>query len=366
MSIRVATFNTENLFRRPRAINDETPSAAQATLEAFATLSNLIARDPYTEADRAGIVEILQKYDVTDAASNTRPFLVNQTRDSLYTVRRGGDIEVTARGRGDWVGWIELIRDSIAWEATENTARVIDSVDADVLLTVEVEDRQTLQRFTDQVLSRHMAVRKRYPYNLLVDGNDTRGIDVGLLSRRPIASVRSHFADRKGGNQVFSRDCPEFEVELPGGETLWILGNHFKSKGYGKPTDTADRRRIQAGRVAEIYTEARKRSPYVVVAGDLNDSPDSEPLRILGKTGLRDVMTHDSYAGTPGTYQSGKSTNQKIDYLLLSPELWERLTSVGVERRGVWAPRSFQSFPSVTSRVTQSSDHAALYADLDL
>jgi hypothetical protein len=37
---------------------------------------------------------------------------------------------------------------------------------------------------------------------------------------------------------------------------------------------------------------------------------------------------------------------------------------VGVERRGVWAPNTFASFPEVTGNVNSASDHAALWVDL--
>lgn len=39
----------------------------------------------------------------------------------------------------------------------------------------------------------------------------------------------------------------------------------------------------------------------------------------------------------PGTYGSGAKSN-KIDYMLLSPAMWAMVPTVGVERRGVWAP----------------------------
>jgi endonuclease/exonuclease/phosphatase family metal-dependent hydrolase len=369
MTLRIGTFNTENLFRRPRifkAGGDGGDADAQHQLEDYALLVRLLEHDPYTEADKKEILRIIQHYEVTDPHSRTRPFLLNEVRGKLCTTHRDGRTEVTAKGRHAWVGWLQLVRDDIDREAVENTARVIAEVNADILLTVEVEDRPALQRFSDQLLDARLGAG-RYPYNMLIDGNDTRGIDVGLLSRLPVTAVRSHIFDRENGagEPVFSRDCPESEIRLPGGESLWILGNHFKSKGYGSSADSA-RRRAQAGRVTEIYRDALTRSPYVVVAGDLNDTPDSAPIRLLTATGLRDAMSHPSYTGRPGTYASGNTLNQKIDYLLLSPALWDRLRAVDAERRGVWAPHSIEPFPTVTSAITQASDHAALFMDLDL
>ncbi|EKX67882.1 endonuclease/exonuclease/phosphatase family protein [Streptomyces ipomoeae] len=144
-------------------------------------------------------------------------------------------------------------------------------------------------------------------------------------------------------------------------------GCQFKSKGFGRAAENDRRRKAQAQRVREIYEDALERSSRVVVAGDLNDSMASAPIKLLLDTGLREAMTHESYGtGAPGTHGTGKRDEQKLDCLMFSPQLWDRVTNVGVERRGIWAPRTFDSFTTVTSKVNQASDHAALFADLDL
>jgi endonuclease/exonuclease/phosphatase family metal-dependent hydrolase len=257
-------------------------------------------------------------------------------------------------------------RDVLSSDTVDNTARVVDAIGGDVLCLVEVENRGTLDRFNAEVIAKFMP---SYARHLLIDGNDPRGIDIGLLSRSPIHSVRSHSEltyTTSGGNseRVFSRDCPEFEVETAGGETLWVLGNHFKSKGYGSQTSSNARRTEQAKAVATIYAAARQRSDYVVVAGDLNDTPNSAPLQpLLAGTDLRDAMSHPSYDGPPGTFRTSR---QQIDYLLLSPALWSRVQDVGAERGGIYAPRAGRPFPTVTSLTNQASDHAAVWADINL
>lgn len=366
MSIRIATFNMENLFTRPSVMNLDTWTDGREILADVSKLNSLLAKEDYSDADKAKIAEILEKYDFHKTGVRRRPFAVNQTHGKLFVAKKQPQrVDVVARGRKDWTGWIELARDEIRWEATENTARVVDAIRSDIIVAVEVEDRLTLQRFSDQVLGELFQVE--FPYNMLVDGNDERGIDIGLYSRFPIRSVRSHITDSDDQGRVFSRDCPEFEVELPGGQTLWVLGNHFKSKGYGSPAVTSARRVRQAERVKELYTAALERSELVIVAGDLNDTPDSPAIQsLVDGTGMQDVMTHPAYQGKPGTYASGNSANQKIDYLFLSPALWGSVQTVDVERRGIYAPNAGNPFPSVTSKATQASDHGALWVELDL
>jgi endonuclease/exonuclease/phosphatase family metal-dependent hydrolase len=366
-SMRIATFNVENLFRRASALNQPSWEDGEPILVDYYRFGRLIAKPGYSEADKAELVTLLKRYDLhTRNAAQARFFLLREVRGRLFKLPRGTQTpEIVAGGRADWDGWLELKRDDIGSTAIENTARVIHALDADVLAVVEAEDRIALELFNTQVLARYGA---DYRYNMLIDGNDTRGIDVGLYSRYPIVSLRSNIDAGPPGAPIFSRDCPEYEIELPGGKSLWVLVNHFKSKGYGSAAASNARRRAQAEEVARICRERHARHRYLVVAGDLNDTPDSAALApLLRRTGLRDAMTHPTYTrradARPGTYASG-SKSGKLDYLLLSPALWAKLRDVDVERRGVWAPRTFPHFDTVTGALDAASDHAAIWADI--
>jgi hypothetical protein len=68
-------------------------------------------------------------------------------------------------------------------------------------------------------------------------------------------------------------------------------------------------------------------------------------------------------ARRPGTYGSGAKSN-KIDYILLSPALRPTVSAVGVEWRGVWAPRTFPHFPEIGNAVEAAADHAGVRVDL--
>ena len=64
--------------------------------------------------------------------------------------------------------------------------RIRDVMDADVLAVQEVEHIGILKRFNRDYLD------GLYPYAVLVEGNDQRLIDVGILSRLPIGCISSH------------------------------------------------------------------------------------------------------------------------------------------------------------------------------
>ena len=72
-------------------------------------------------------------------------------------------------------------------QAKRLTAEVVRALDADVLAVQEVESLEVLKHFRDKMLGG----REAYPHAVVIDGNDERRIDVGVLSRFPIVHVRS-------------------------------------------------------------------------------------------------------------------------------------------------------------------------------
>jgi hypothetical protein len=277
----VATFNVENLFERPRAMNLPTWNEGQPALNAAGELNALFNKRVYTAVHQRRMLHLLRKFGLLAVRPNSTFLSLRTVRGALIARERGKPPRIVATGRDSWAGWVELKREQIADAAIANTARVIAEVNPDVLVLVELESRPALQHFHDKVL--HAQLTKPFPYNMVIDGNDERGIDVGILSRYPIQRMRSHIADRasrSAPSPTFSRDCPEYYLELPSGRELLILANHFASKG----SDPAGkRRRQQASQVRKIYQSLRKHFPLALVAGDLNDHPRSGALDALLK-----------------------------------------------------------------------------------
>ena len=389
-SIRIASYNVENLFSRARALNQPEPIAA-AVLRAHARVNELFEQEVYTPAVKAEILQLLGELkllrDDGDATRISSFAVLRRIRGKL--LRRpqndpdGSQVTVVANGRADWTGWVDLIKDRIDEKAIANTARVIREVGADIVGVVEAEDRLTLARFTDSLLVDAASGDPIYPHVMVIDGNDPRGIDVGILStgRYPLISMRSHIDDGPFRDRVFSRDCPEYWYTFPAGtalagQPLVILVNHFKSKFGGNNPASIARRKRQSARAAEIYQTIRDAGvEHVIVLGDFNDTPDSEALQpLLAGTDLTDIAAvtpfddGDPDEDRPGTFGNGTKSS-KIDYLLLSPTLLARATGAGIFRKGVWGGvhgTLFPHFDTIEADHEAASDHAAIWCELDV
>jgi endonuclease/exonuclease/phosphatase family metal-dependent hydrolase len=372
--MRLAAFNVENLFDRPRVMDLGSWREGKPILAAYAKLNQLLGELNYTPARKQRMVKLLVELGL-EKSDETRFVRLRHNRGKLLKrskVAGNPPIEIVAHGRADWAGTLELVDGPVDEEAMRNTARVINEVNADVLAVVEAESRPVLSQFNEKLLT--ALGGGYYRHVMVIDGNDSRGIDVGLLSRAdfPIGRMRSHVDDcDAAGVEIFSRDCPEYEIVLPGGGSLWVLPNHLKSKGYGDPKENNARRKAQATRVAEIYRSLRAAGENLVaIVGDMNDTPDSDPLAPLHAEDLRDISAHSGFddGGRPGTYGSSGPSN-KIDYLLLSPALFARVQRGGIFRKGMWPgvkPKKWEVFPELIAPVHAASDHGLLWADLDV
>ncbi len=370
--MRLAAYNVENLFDRAKAMNLETWDEGRVVLEKHAELNKLLGETNYTTASKTRMVTLMVELGLEK--SDLGPFVIlRRNRGNLLKRPRSGGIEITASGRADWIGSLELRDEPINEIATQNTARVMVELKADVLGVVEAEHRPSLLEFSTIVIPAVGGTPFRHV--MVIDGNDARGIDVGLVTTDgfPIGNMVSHVDDlAPNGELIFSRDCPQFEVTTPNGNTLIVLVNHFKSKGFGSTASSNAKRKLQATRVRDIYNELKAAGEVnIAVLGDLNDTPVSDPLEpLIDGTDLKDIFLHPSFddGGYPGTFGLGNAAN-KIDYILLSPGLFAKVTAGGVFRKGVWPgsrPARWPVFAELKKPEQAASDHAAIWADIDI
>lgn len=252
-------------------------------------------------------------------------------------------------------------------------AKRIAAMNADVLAVQEVEDVDTLTAFNHTDLA-----DLGYTFTVLVEGNDPRLIDVGVLSRYPIGAVTSwrhavHPADP--AQPVFSRDLLEVEILNPTRRKrlLTVFNTHLKSHYVPFTEDpqagaeAANKRRARQGEAIATITSARMRPDSAfVVAGDMNDPPASEALApmltgipltnalsqaIADRPAPKDTPPAPDAPWTHRFKPTGQPAQYELfDQLWLSPSLAKQLLSAGIGRR--------------TRLTGDGSDHDPAWVDL--
>jgi endonuclease/exonuclease/phosphatase family metal-dependent hydrolase len=232
-------------------------------------------------------------------------------------------------GKGSYVVWDPARRDLAAQLLREPDGRL-----PDILCLQEVENMPAIRVLND----RHFG--SYYRYLLLIDSYDERNIDVAVLSRYPLGDVRTHVDDPGTGERLFSRDCLEVTVQVPG-TPLTLFVNHLKSK-YSESTKDLKAghklRQRQAEAVARIVRSRFKGSDrstalYAVI-GDVNDTPESPWTRALdGMPELVDVIARHRPADDRWTYYwRAKGRVSQIDRILASKALARRIDAVARAR----------------------------------
>jgi len=114
--LRIATFNMENLFSRPTAMSGDTDAVGRKALEDFGELNSIIAKDTYSDTDKARLIELSGKYGFHKLNQTNKFVQLNKIRGQLFRMPQGGsinDLKVIADGRDDWTGWFVLLRKDI-------------------------------------------------------------------------------------------------------------------------------------------------------------------------------------------------------------------------------------------------------------
>lgn len=244
---------------------------------------------------------------------------------------------------------------------TATIANRIRAMNVDVLGVQEVEHIEILKAFNRDHLG------GMYTHSVLIEGNDRRMIDVGLLSRLPIGAITSHQAARHSDDparRVFGRDLLQVEILRENGDKLFTVYNtHMKSHfvPFGQDPvqgaiDANARRRRQAEATRDILSKAERKGAKFVLLGDMNDPPDSADLAPMltiddqaMANGLANAAeTRPAKAETAGQGPGPDSTNwthrfnppgpefpryEQFDQIWLSHGLAGNLASSHIDRR---------------------------------
>ena len=199
--------------------------------------------------------------------------------------------------------------------------QVNDGRGADIIAVQEVENIAILERLRSEYLA-----NSGYLPAILLEGTDSRGIDVGFLSRLPLAGpavlhplILDEFPDRAGD----TRGVLEATFELPDGSLLTGYSVHFPAPFH--PTEM----RVLAYQHLNALRRKLPSELNVFAAGDFNTSSREDTQEGMLDRFVRPSWTaaHDACEDCPGTqYYAREDSWSFLDMILFSPASSEKTT----------------------------------------
>lgn len=273
-----------------------------------------------------------------------------------------------------------LVKEKAPAQTSAIAKRIRETMDLDILAVQEVEHIEILKEFNKSHLG------GMYPFVALIEGNDPRMIDVGILSKLPLGAITTHQTavhPSDPGRRVFGRDLMQVEVLDANGNRLFnVYNTHLKSHFVPHDQDPVEgaiaanaRRRRQAETVSRIISRQERRGAKFVLLGDMNDPEDSAdlaPMLVVDGDALVNGLTHavetrPAKAETAGQGPGPTSPQwthrfnpagpefpryELYDQIWLSQALAPRLVSAHIDRR--------------TKHGGDGSDHDPAWVFLDL
>ena len=331
--IRLATFNVENLYSRPTFWDPQRLDDQR--------IGNVFFEDP-TEAKVARRI-----FEAT---------LSDEKCQLTALALMAANADIVAIAEVDNLNALKMFRDQYLGRASGNALATL--MKAFVHRTPRPSVQETIDYRSaefERIAYRHFAV---------LEGNDRRGIDVGVLARPAWRAIKGHadasFADlavwpagietyNDGDpknprpimktDRIFKRDCLEVEFEI-GGAPLTVFICHFKSMN-GSRIGTRVMREAEMLAVRAIVTRrfgADTAKANWAICGDFNDyyeidgdrdirdlrtgedSPSAIPVLLDGGFAV-DIMQRRPPLDRWTTYHSADDAYAQLDYILLSPAL---------------------------------------------
>lgn len=237
----------------------------------------------------------------------------------------------------------------------------IHDINADVIALQEIESKATLKSFNEKYL-------KDLGYSVVLrEANDPRGIDVAVLSKIPVLSIKSHKNVKinvpNSEPSTFSRDL--LQLEMKANEynfTLFVT--HLKSQHGGDQADL--KRKAEAMKIRQFVRDFAKANPKknYLLTGDFNDIHTADSLQPLldpkkSDLNLTDIILKDLGSGKEVYTYHPEKYRSRIDYLLVSPTMMNEYVDKSV---------TIHKFPKKGEKFTfyRASDHLPITAKFDI
>jgi len=209
-------------------------------------------------------------------------------------------------------------------------AGIINSLEPDLVALQEVDNKTARAKGLDLTaeLSRRTGMQGVFGKAMDYDGG---GYGEAVLSRYPVIETKNNPLPHSV--KAEPRAALEVHIELPGGVKMAFIGTHLDHQ-----RDQSNRM-MQTKRIMELYENY---DLPIVLAGDLNAAPGSDPINLLRRQ-WSDAARDDPRP----TFPSVKPA-RKIDYIMYKPKGQWKVVDVRV----------------IDEKV--ASDHCPVFAVLEL
>ena len=226
-------------------------------------------------------------------------------------------------------------------------AKIVESILAvrpDVLAVQEIGQRARVKELQKMLEAKGLGL----PNVEFADGPDPV-INLAVLSRFPLRSMTHNKVQFLLGKRrlLVSRGFSEVQVRVAPGYSFTLINAHLKSKRPVPHADEAALRLAEAEALRKIVEQRLTVSPNLnlIVVGDLNDAPDTRPIKTVigrGKRKLTDLRPFERNGDkapstnrypprrvTWTTYYGREDSYSRFDYLLTSPGMVRELVREG-------------------------------------
>jgi len=245
----------------------------------------------------------------------------------------------------------ELVTQAQFDARTEQIAKAVALIDPDVISLEEVETQGCL----DALAAKLASMGKTYPLVHLGETGGNGSVDVGVLSRGTLTEVKTHrqvpLVQADGTKTTFTREFLEVRMTF-GAKAVVMFAAHFRSKATDDPARRLAEAKAAQAIVAKVGTELP--DALVILGGDLNDTPGSEPIKAMDLGGALVRVASDLPAAKQGTYIFG-GVDQAIDHIYVVKGQASR-----------YVPMSATVYRDDPKGGFGGSDHGSLAADFSI
>jgi endonuclease/exonuclease/phosphatase family metal-dependent hydrolase len=229
---------------------------------------------------------------LANACASVGPFASRDVRVLVYNIHAGWD----ASGK----------------ENLDRVSEVVRTTRADLVLLQEVDRFTTRSGRVDQLARLASATSMRAAFGKTLDYQGG-AYGIAILSRWPIVrDSLNHLpvspAQQRAGGSYEPRGVLHAVIRSPHGD-VHVFNTHLDAS-------TDDGYRLQEARTATQLAEAAKPSGRVLLAGDLNATPESAVLSFLRSRGWIDPWPSCGRGNREGRTYPAHSPVRRIDYLL--------------------------------------------------